>query len=1129
LPAPEQARRAVLIVIFSATASFWAAEIAWAQARAPEKWPCEVRGRIASGGVALPGVALTAVLAERDETVATSSGLDGSYALGLPAPGTYTVRASLAGFAATTRDVVLEPETCRATADLEMVLQSRASKAAEPAAPQPRASPPMASAGPAGPRREGEPGGPPGRRRRSEGTPSGTGGFRGLEVTADAATEGRAEATDATSQALLPPGFSADAPTESVALAGEGRQVQTVDALLYGARLQWLEDAGGDTDALARRMAQAGLEGATGDGMRSPGGPGGSRPGGGGFRGEGFGGFNRSNKLQGSVYYNAAGSPFDARPFSLNGQPTQKAAYFENRYGATLGGPVKIPGLYDGTSRTSFALNYTGSRTRNPYDTYSTVPTEEERDGDFSALGRTLYDPLTGEPFADGTIPSSRIDPSARALLGFLPLPNQPGLTQNYHYVTAIASTSDQITLRFTHALTTTEERPGRRQGGRGGGGGRRPSITAAVTYRHSTAGDTPSFPTLGGSTRSSSWDVPVSLSLPTGHVFHQLRFDYNRNQSEGQNIFANVRDVAGQAGILGASTDPFDWGVPNLSFTTLTGLRDRNPSFRLDERFTVSDVATRSWGKHNVRFGGGFRTQRLGSETDSNPRGSFVFTGLYTSGFVGASAIPGTGSDLADFLLGRAQQASVQYGPGRVVFHGSAWNLLLQDDWRPRTNLTLNVGLRYEYVSPLGEEHDHLVNLDVTPGFTAAVPVIAGQVGAFSGAFPTTLVNGDRNNVAPRVGVAWKAKPDLAVRGGFGINYSLGAYAGIAQHLAGQPPFAVSHTLLGSASSPLLLGDVLTLPGPATSNSFGIDRNYQLPAVAIWNLDLQRQLGPDFVVGLGYTGTRGYDLDLQRAPNRGPDGLRIPGVAPFIWESSGAKSIMHSGTLRVRKRMTHGFGGGFTYTMGRSIDDASSIGGGAVVVAQNDQDLAAERGLSSFDRRHVLSADWLLELPIGPGRKWLREGALASIIGGWVWSGTATLQSGTPFTARVLGDFADVARGVNGSLRANVTGEGVSIANPSIAAWFNTGAFVVPPPGTFGNAGRNTIIGPSTYLVSMSLIKNIALGRPRTLSIRVQATNVLNTPPLLTIDTVVNSPTYGEVVQAGSMRSVQIQTRFRF
>jgi hypothetical protein len=237
----------------------------------------------------------------------------------------------------------------------------------------------------------------------------------------------------------------------------------------------------------------------------------------------------------------------------------------------------------------------------------------------------------------------------------------------------------------------------------------------------------------------------------------------------------------------------------------------------------------------------------------------------------------------------------------------------------------------------------------------------------------------------------------------------------------------------------------------------------------------------------------------------------------------------MHSGTVRLRKRLAHGFGGGFSYTFSRSIDDASSIGGGGVVVAQNDEDLGAERGLSSFDRRHNLSGDWMLELPIGPGRKWLREGALASVIGGWVWSGTVSFQSGTPFTARVLGNFGDVAGGVNGTLRANVTGEGVVVSDPTIQRWFNTGAFGVPPPGTFGDVGRNTVIGPSTFLVNMSLIKNISLGRPRTLSLRVQANNVFNTPPLVAIDTAVNSPTYGEVVQAGAMRSVQFQARFRF
>jgi len=1104
---------------------------------------CEVRGTIRSAGAPLPGVVVTLLPAGRTDSVATSSALDGSFAFRTNAPGSFTLGASLTGFAVVTREVALSPEACRATVDLDMVLRSRVATSASPGTSQAQAS----GASPARPAaREGRPGGaaPNGTPRGGRGG-FGAGRFQGVEVAADAAGEAPGEAPDTATQALLPQGFSADAPTESVALAGSGRQVQTVDALLFRDRLQWLDEAGGDLDALARRVAQAGIDGPPGGrgfggdgGGGGGGGRGGFGPGGfggGGGRGEGFGGFSRSNRLQGSVFYNAAGSPFDARPFSLNGQPTEKAQYFQNRYGATLGGPVKIPGVYDGTSRTSFNLSYSGSRTRNPYDAYSTVPTQAERDGDFSSLDQTIVDPLTGEPFPGNVIPVDRSDPAARALLDFIPLPNQTGATQNYHYVTATSTSSDQVTLRFSHALgAAPPQQPGRGPGpggaqGRRGMSGRRPTITAAVTYRHSSAQDTPTFPTVGGESRVSSWDVPVSISLPTGSVFHQVRFDYNRNQAVGQNLFAGARDVAGDAGVHGASTDPFDWGVPNLTFSTFTSLRDRNPSSRLDQRISVSDVATRTWGSHNVRFGGGFRTQKLDSDTDTNPRGTFVFTGFYTSAVSGGAAVPGTGLDFADFLLGRAQQASVQYGPGHIELRGNAWNLFLQDDWRLHSNLTLNLGVRYEYVSPLVEASDHLVNLDVPPDFSAAVPVLAGQTGAFTGPFPASLVNGDWNNLAPRLGIAWKAQPSLTVRGGFGINYGLGTYSGIAQHLAGQPPFAESKTLLGTVEAALPLPIALTFPGEATTNSYGIDKNYRLPAVMIWNLDLQRQLPGDLMVDLGYTGTRGYDLDLQRAPNRGPTGLRIPDVAPFIWESSGATSIMHSGTLRVRRRMTHGVGFGVAYTYGKSIDDASSIGGGTAVVAQNDQDLPAERGLSSFDRRHNLAADWIVELPVGPGRKWLREGALASLLGGWVWSGTASLQSGTPFTARVLGDYSDVARGVNGTLRADLTGEAIAIADPTVARWFNTAAFTVPPTGSFGDAGRNTVIGPGMFLVNMGLIKNVDLGRPRTLSIRVQANNVFNTPPLIGIDTVVNSPTFGQVVQVGSMRSIQIQTRFRF
>ena len=168
----------------------------------------------------------------------------------------------------------------------------------------------------------------------------------------------------------------------------------------------------------------------------------------------------------------------------------------------------------------------------------------------------------------------------------------------------------------------------------------------------------------------------------------------------------------------------------------------------------------------------------------------------------------------------------------------------------------------------------------------------------------------------------------------------------------------------------------------------------------------------------------------------------------------------MNSLSLRVRKRQTHGFAAGGTYTYSKSMDNASTIGGGAVVVAQDDRNLDAEWGLSSFDQRHRFNADWSYELPFGPNRRWMTSGVPAAIAGGWMLSGTVQLASGTPFTARVLGDVTDVSRGSNGSLRADYTGAPVTLADPTVATFFNTAAFLVPPAGQFGDASR-TIPGP--------------------------------------------------------------------
>ncbi len=212
-------------------------------------------------------------------------------------------------------------------------------------------------------------------------------------------------------------------------------------------------------------------------------------------------------------------------------------------------------------------------------------------------------------------------------------------------------------------------------------------------------------------------------------------------------------------------------------------------------------------WKRHNFRWGVDYRNEQLDSRTNSNARGSYVFTGLYTGG--GTSNLDG--ADFADFLLGYSQQAAIQYGPGLEQFRSWSFNAFFQDDWRVRNNFTLNIGVRYEFQSPYSEASNRLINLDVNSDFTAAVPVQAGEVGPYTGLYPVTILESDVNNVSPRLGVAWRVNPKTVVRGGYGINYSSVPYASVVQKLAAQPPFAETDTRMGTIVRPLpLSGRVL-------------------------------------------------------------------------------------------------------------------------------------------------------------------------------------------------------------------------------------------------------------------------------------------------------------------------------
>ena len=1067
-----------------------------------------ISGVVKSGNAAIPGATVTATNSSTGEKVVTSTDLDGTYTLQVTASGKYQLQVEMPAFASGTREVVLDNAGARA--DIELALLSRTQQAAR-VEQRPTAA----------------------RANR---------GFQSLSVMqgmADAASGG---ATDQVVPSGMPiPGLAADSATESVSISGS-----TSGVGMFGM----------STDELDQRMREGReQQGGFGGGQGGPGGggPGGGFPGGG-PPGGGFGGFGGGggrggpmvlgggrgrfdiNRPHGSVYYTVGDSALDAAPYALTQSPVEKAAYMKQRFGATIGGPLNIPGIYKGGNKTFFFVNYNGSRGDSPYDAFSFVPTLAERSGDFSGVaGIQLVNPSNGQPIPGNNFQNAglTVNPIAQGLLQFIPQPNVAGAspdTQNFHFVTSTLSNSDDLNIRLIQSLGSAPN--GQRQRGRRGP---RNNLNVGFHYHSASTNATNPFPSVGGNTSTRSFDVPIGYTQTFGKLINNARLDFNRSRIRSQNLYAFNQDITGTLGINGVSTNPFDWGLPNLSFTHFGSLSDVNPQLLRNQTWTFTDNMIYNHGKHTWRWGGDFRRIQINTETDSNARGTFTFTGV-NSGF-----------DFADFLLGLPQLTSVQFGNNNYHFRGNSWDLFAQDEWRVRGNLTLNLGVRYEYISPFSELNDRIVNLDLPVSFTSPpVPVQVGQSGPYNGQFPVTLVRPDRNNVAPRLGLAWKPLRNTVVRGGYGINYNTSAYQSNVQNMAFQPPFSTTATNTQSPTTQLTLANGFPpVPPGSISNNFGVDPNYRLGYVQIWNLDVQQQIRPTLILNLDYTGTKGTRLDILEAPNRTATGILFPGVQPFYWEDAVGDSTANAGSIRVRKRLQSGFSIGGRYTFSKSLDNASTIGSGEPLVAQgggrggisgttnvaqNAFDLAAERGLSSFDQRHQFTADFLWELPFGHDRRWLTgKGPLRAILGDWNWSGDWTIASGLPFTPRILGDPADVSRGTNGTIRADlVPGQQVSVSDPSIGEWFNTAAFVTPS-GAFGDARRNSIEGPGQRLFDMAFTKIFPIRESRSLEFRAQFSNIFNTPQFSTIDTVVNSPTYGRVISVGAMRSLQLTARFRF
>jgi trimeric autotransporter adhesin len=838
-----------------------------------------------------------------------------------------------------------------------------------------------------------------------------------------------------------------------------------------------------------------------------------------------FGNFRPGGRglYTGGLGFTMDNSNLDASPFSLTGQSTPKLSYNRITGMATLGGPLKIPGMHNNWPNFFVAYQWT----RNHNDTVETglMPTAAERGGDFSQVldrrGNTVVitDPTTGQRFPGNQIPQSQISPQAVALLGLYPNPNFAGSDgYNYQIPAQSALHQDSLQSRFNKTIN------------------RKNLLNGSFNYQDSRS-DTPNLFNLVDGSDSLGWNANVNWR----HFFSQrftasFGYQYSRLDTRTTPYFANRLNVSGDFGITGNDQSPVNWGPPNLQFTS--GISSLSDAQAADNRNATSAVsANLFWlhGAHNVTFGGDFRRQQFNYLTQQNARGSFTFTGVATALNYDGIAIPSTGSDFADFLLGTPDTSSIAYGNADKYFRASVSDAFVADDWRVSPGFSLNLGVRWEYGAPVTEKYGRLVNLDVGPYFSAVAPVVASApVGSLTGQdYPSSLLRPDKHAFQPRVALAWHPMlgSSMVVRAGYGIYYNTSFYQPLALQMAQQAPLSKSLTVANSAANPLTLADGF-IPSPTTTqNTFAIDPNLRPGYSHNWNLSLQRDLPGSLVAlitYLGIKGTRGMQMFL---PNTYPAGTTTPcPTCPtgFLYVTSNGNSTRQAAQVQLRRRLHSGLMANVQYTFAKAIDD-STLGGrgqGGTLIAQNWLDLSGERGLSNFDQRHQVTGTLQYTTGMGLSGGTLVSGWRGAALKDWTFVFQPTAGTGLPETP--IASAAVIGTGVTGSIRPQYTGQ--SVYNAPAGRHLNLAAYTAPALGQWGDAGRNSITGPAQFSLNASLARTFRISDRWNADLRFDATNVLNhvTYPSW-VTNVTNFTQFGLPLSANAMRAMQVTLRLRF
>jgi hypothetical protein len=885
-----------------------------------------------------------------------------------------------------------------------------------------------------------------------------------------------------------------------------------------------------------------------------------------------------ANRFHGAVYEYFQNEALNALPYAFSGKTSKYFRY--NNFGGSVGGPILKDKLF-------FYFNYDhvishGSTSASSF----TVPTAAALAGDFSGFTNLIYDPATQttqqtgtylypgqttpttcpcvirQSFADeyhngNKIPASRLDPVAVATQAFWPKPNTAGVlassglvTKNYTFTAPQSSPFTKFFGRLDYQIN--------------------PNNHIVISE---SEGDNPGQSNVAGICPIDCQSQDVSKqNAQISDVWsisprwtNEVRLGYT-NQLNFFSPLSAGQGYPGKIGLKFAKADTF----PTINFASGTYdnvLQPQSNAVYKEHAFSPSDVVTLIAGKHILHFGGELLIYEDNSTAWGNTdAGSFTFNGSYTQAGPAATS---TGFTYADFLLGQAQKWTASVTPehaGRQKLP----QLFVQDDYKVRPNLTLNLGLRYQIQTGWSETKGNERSFDPTvpnPG--------TGTLGALW--YGSTKANGRSriqdsvySTVLPRVGFSYEFDPNTVVRGGFGLyayNWSNDTYNGGVMGAAFGSQGNVSDSTNGVTPVVVFSGTGSNLAytaastDPAAQNGSGgnfTNLNYAQFHQPVggsyqWNLQVQRQLNTNMVASLAYVASHGHDLPFPVDVNQVPQGkltvvdqqfrpyptygsLNVSGTAP----NENAISNYHSLQAVIERRMSHGLDLSFSYVWSHFLDDMDTSGWGSRSGAQNWQNAyspQANYGNSNFDVRNAFKGHATYKLPFGTGRQFLNNNRfLDSVIGGWQASTIIILQSGQPFTPVMGNGSASYASGGSGfTWYPNVIGN-PRLANRGIHQWFNEAAFAVPTSGTFGNERRNQLTGPGLDTVGLSLGKTFAIWESVGLTIRADADNVFNhanfslpTNNLSLSGTAISTGTSNISNTSIPMRNMQLNARITF